>query len=613
MKITAALLLARDRRPVDPLGQLARAQVYQRAVLDRLVLAVFEPQPVDCVRDWIDDQHLLDVMGGVKGELVPAAVAGGDDLDDERGRGHVHAGRPLAVDAEVGYPVVVLHTEVELQAYIQALRTGGLAEQYRELSSSERVGGAGSGGHVVGTFPHLVVTVQAKSLPALDQRLEIGRRQIHHHGGHGLNPTARIPAPATVFIRGTCHDAQMEIEIGRGKKARQAYGFDDIAIVPSRRTRDPDDIDISWKLGPYQFELPMLASAMDGVVSPETAGIVGQLGGLAVLNLEGIFTRYEDAEEQLERISELPKELATREMQDIYREPVKPELIAQRIAEIKEHKVVVAASLTPQRVRDYYELALDAGLDVLVIQGTVVSGEHVSTVSEPLNLKEFIPSLEVPVVVGGCASYHTGLHLMRTGAAGVLVGVGPGAACTTRGVLGIGVPQATAIADVAHARSTHMLETGEYCHVIADGGMRNGGDVSKAIALGADAVMIGSPLARAYEAPGRGFHWGMATFHPTLPRGARVATTQNGTLEEILVGPARENDGTFNLFGGLRTSMATCGHKDLAEFNRAEVVIAPALQTEGKALQRDQAVGMGAVGGKAAAPTPMPTPVLVND
>src|SRR5436305_569076 len=393
----------------------------------------------------------------------------------------------------------------------------------------------------------------------------------------------------------------MEVEIGRGKKARRAYGLDDIAIVPSRRTRDPDDVDIAWKLGDYRFELPLLASAMDRVVSPRTAGIVGRLGGLGVLNLEGIFTRYEDAEEQLERISTLPKDFATREMQEIYREPVKEELIAQRIREIKAEGVVCAASLTPQRVSRYYELALEAGLDILVIQGTVVSGEHVSEHSEPLNLKQFIPELDVPVIVGGCASYHTGLHLMRTGAAGVLVGVGPGAACTTRGVLGIGVPQATAIADVAHARSTHMLETGEYCQVIADGGMRNGGDVSKAVALGADAVMIGSPLARAQESPGRGFHWGMATFHPTLPRGARVATTQNGTLQEILVGPARENDGTFNLFGGLRTSMATCGHKDLAEFNRAEVVIAPALQTEGKALQRDQGVGMGASNGKAAA------------
>src|SRR5438105_2356562 len=403
------------------------------------------------------------------------------------------------------------------------------------------------------------------------------------HSLHGAPPARLRPRPVRgLLVRGGCEDSAMEVEIGRGKKGRRAYGFDDIAIVPSRRTRDPDDIDISWKLGPYQFELPMLASAMDAVVSPQTAGIIGRLGGLACLTVEAIFTRYEDADAQLKRIAALPQEIATREMQEIYSEPVKPELITRRIAEIKQEKVVVAAPLTPQRVLKYHELALEAGLDVLVIQGTVVSGEHVSEVSEPLNLKEFIPTLDVPVVVGGCASYPTGLHLMRTGAAGVLVGVGPGAACTTRGVLGIGVPQATAIADVAYARATHMLETGEYCQVIADGGMRNGGDVSKAIALGADAVMIGSPLARAHEAPGRGFHWGMATFHPTLPRGARVATTQNGSLEEILVGPARENDGTFNLFGGLRTSMATCGHKDLAEFNRAEVVIAPALQTEGR-------------------------------
>ena len=312
-----------------------------------------------------------------------------------------------------------------------------------------------------------------------------------------------------------------------------------------------------------------------------------------MLNLEGIFTRYEDAEEQLERIAELPKELATREMQEIYARAGqaradRPADQGDQGAEGRRRGLAdPAAGAEVLRDRDGGRpgRARDPGHGRL--RRARLDGV------EPLNLKEFIPTLEVPVVVGGCASYHTGLHLMRTGAAGVLVGVGPGAACTTRGVLGIGVPQATAIADVAHARSTHMLETGEYCQVIADGGMRNGGDVSKAIALGADAVMIGSPLARAYEAPGRGFHWGMATFHPTLPRGARVATTQNGTLEEILVGPARENDGTFNLFGGLRTSMATCGHKDLAEFNRAEVVIAPALQTEGKALQRDQGVGMG--------------------
>ncbi len=388
----------------------------------------------------------------------------------------------------------------------------------------------------------------------------------------------------------------MEIEIGRGKKARRAYGFDDVAIVPSRRTRDPEDVDISWTVGPYRFELPLLGAALDGVVSPETAGIIGRLGGLAVLNLEGIFCRYEDVDAQLERIASLEREEATREMQEIYREPVKPELIAQRIREIKEHGVVVAASLTPQRVREHYEAALEAGLDILVIQGTVVSAEHVSTVAEPLNLKEFIREIPVPVIVGGCASYHTGLHLMRTGAAGVLVGVGPGAICTTRGVLGIGVPQATAIADVAAARSQHMLETGDYVRVIADGGMKNGGDIAKAIACGADAVMLGSALARAYEAPGRGYNWGMATFHPTLPRGTRVQTVQNASLEEIVLGPARENDGMFNLMGALKTSMATCGYRDIAEFNRAELMVAPALQTEGKHLQRDQQVGMGSNG-----------------
>jgi len=404
----------------------------------------------------------------------------------------------------------------------------------------------------------------------------------------------------------------MEIEIGRGKKGRRAYGFDDIAIVPSRRTRDPEDVDISWTLGPYRFELPLLTAALDGVVSPETAGIVGRLGGLAVLNLEGIFCRYEDVGAQLEKIAALPRELATREMQEIYREPVKPELIAQRIREIKEQGVVVAASLTPQRVRTYYETALEAGLDILVIQGTVVSAEHVSTVAEPLNLKEFIREIPVPVVVGGCASYHTGLHLMRTGAAGVLVGVGPGAICTTRGVLGIGVPQATAIADVAAARSQHMLETGDYVRVIADGGMKNGGDIAKAIACGADAVMLGSSLARAEEAPGRGYNWGMATFHPTLPRGTRVATPPNGTLEEIITGPARENDGTFNLMGALRTSMATCGYRDIAEFNRAELMVAPALQTEGKHLQREQQVGMGAAAGASAERLAAPGGVLAG-
>src|SRR3954452_22422118 len=388
----------------------------------------------------------------------------------------------------------------------------------------------------------------------------------------------------------------MEIEIGRGKKGRRAYGFDDIAIVPSRRTRDPDDVDISWTLGPYRFDLPLVASAMDGVVSPETAVLVNKLGGLGVLNLEGIWTRFEDAEEQLERIAGAPKQVATKLMQEVYSEPIKPELIARRIEEIKEQGAVVCGSLTPQRVRDHYETAIAAGVAILVIQGTVTPAEHVSTSVEPLNLKEFIADVPVPTVVGGCASYSTGLHLMRTGAVGVLVGVGPGAACPPRGVLGIGVPQAPAIADVAAARAQHMLETGEYVNVIADGGMRTGGDLSKAIACGADAVMIGSPLARSKEAPGRGFHWGMATFHPSLPRGARVATVQDGTLEEILLGPAQENDGTFNLVGALKTSMATCGYEDIRDFQRAEVMVAPALQTEGKQLQRSQQVGMGSNG-----------------
>jgi len=385
----------------------------------------------------------------------------------------------------------------------------------------------------------------------------------------------------------------MEVEIGRGKKGRRGYGFNDIAIVPSRRTRDVDDVQIGMRLGDHSFKLPLLASAMDGVVDPQMAILIGKLGGLGVLNLEGIQTRYEDANAKLDEIAALPKEKATRGLQEIYAEPMKDELVGRRIEEIKKGGVVAAASLTPQRVRQYYRTALEAGLDILVIQGTVVSAEHVSSTTTPLNLKEFIAEVPVPVVVGGCASYSTALHLMRTGAVGILVGVGPGHACTTRGVLGIGVPQATAIADAAAARIQHLLETGQYCNVIADGGMRTGGDIAKAIALGADAVMIGSPLAAAAEAPGRGYHWGMATFHPELPRGTRVYCGTKGTLREILVGPAHENDGTLNLFGALRTSMATCGYETLQSFQKAEVMVAPALMTEGKKLQREQEVGMG--------------------
>lgn len=384
-----------------------------------------------------------------------------------------------------------------------------------------------------------------------------------------------------------------EIEIGIGKSGRRAYGFDDIAIVPSRRTRDPEDVDISWDIDAYHFELPVLGSGMDGVVSPRTAIELGRLGGAGVLNLEGLWTRYEDPMPLFAEIMELDNDKATARMQQMYEEPIKVELVSARIKELKDAGITSVASVTPQRTHWMAQAIADAGLDILVVQGTVVSAEHVSKTVVPLNLKQFIREYDIPTIVGGCASYQAGLHLMRTGAIGVLVGVGPGNACTTRGVLGLGVPQATAIADVAGARMRHLDETGVYVHVIADGGMSKGGDVSKAIACGADAVMLGSPLSSAVEAPAPGNHWGMATFHPTLPRGTRVKTQVRGTLEEILLGPAHQNDGRMNLFGALRTSMATCGYETVKEFQKAEVMVAPSLQTEGKDLQRSQGVGMG--------------------
>lgn len=377
----------------------------------------------------------------------------------------------------------------------------------------------------------------------------------------------------------------MEIEIGRGKKARRAYGFDDITIVPSRRTRNPDEVDVSWKLGPYRFALPLVASPMDAAISPATAKVIGRLGGLAILDLEGVWTRHEDAEAQLAQLATLSEAEGLARLRELYTAPIRPELIAERIREIKsEPGVVVAGSFTPQRVRKYYEHALDAGLDVLAIHTTVVSAEHVAQPSaddehDVLNLKEFIAEVPVPVVVGGCSSYHTGLHLMRTGAAGVLVGVGAGRGSTVRNVLGVGLPQATAIADVAGARSTHVLETGEYVQVIADGGMRTGGDLAKAVACGADAVMLGAPLARAVEAPGGGWHWTPTAVHDDLPRGSRIEVGTAGPLEQILMGPALSGDGATNLIGALRRSMATCGFLDLAEFNRAEIAIASAPDT----------------------------------
>ena len=385
------------------------------------------------------------------------------------------------------------------------------------------------------------------------------------------------------------------VEIGIGKSGRRAYGFDDIAIVPSRRTRDPEDVSISWEIDAYRFELPLVASAMDGVVSPTTAIEIGRLGGLAVLNLEGLWTRYDDPEPLLDEIASLPEESATARMQEIYAKPIEPDLITARVKQIRDAGVTVAASLTPQRTVQFAQTVLDSGVDLFVIQGTVVSAEHVSSRHEPLNLKRFIADLDVPVLVGGCATYQSALHLMRTGAAGILVGVGPGQANTTRGVLGIGVPMATSIADAAGARRDYLDESGgRYVHVIADGGMRTGGDIAKAIACGADAVMMGSPLARATEAPGRGWHWGHGSYHPELPRGTRVQVDPAGSLERVLLGPATTDEGTTNLFGGLRRAMAMTGYSTIKEFQRVEVMVGPSAQTEGKALQRAQSRGMGA-------------------
>ena len=385
------------------------------------------------------------------------------------------------------------------------------------------------------------------------------------------------------------------IEIGIGKSGRRAYGFDEVAIVPSRRTRDPQDVSIAWEIDAYRFELPLVASAMDGVVSPATAVQIGRLGGLGVLNLEGLWTRYDDPTPLLAEIAALPQEQVHDRMREIYAKPIEGALIKERIQEIRDSGVTVAASLTPQRTVQFAQTVIDSGVDLFVIQGTVVSAEHVSSRAEPLNLKRFIAELDVPVIVGGCATYQSALHLMRTGAAGILVGVGPGQANTTRSVLGLGVPMATSIADVAGARRDYLDESGgRYVHVIADGGMRTGGDIAKAIACGADAVMIGSPLARAYEAPGGGWHWGHASHHPVLPRGTRLKVDQVGTLEEVLLGPARTDDGTTNLFGGLRRAMAMTGYSSIKEFQKVEVMVAPALLTEGKNLQYEQGVGVGA-------------------
>ncbi len=367
-----------------------------------------------------------------------------------------------------------------------------------------------------------------------------------------------------------------EIEIGRGKRGRRAYSFDDIAVVPSRRTRDPEEVSLSWQIDAYQFEVPIIAAPMDSVMSPETAIQLGKFGGLGVLDLEGLWTRYEDPTSVLEEIASLPVEQATKRMQEIYAADIKPELITERLEQIRDADVVVAGSLSPQRTQQLWRTVVDAGVDLFVIRGTTVSAEHVSGQAEPLNLKRFIYELDVPVIVGGAATYTAALHLMRTGAAGVLVGFGGGAAQTTRTTLGIHAPMASAVADVAAARRDYLDESGgRYVHVIADGAVGRSGDLVKAVACGADAVMLGAALARAEEAPGQGWHWGSEAHHPELPRGERVHVGTSGPLEQILAGPGHRADGTMNLVGALRRAMATTGYSDLKEFQRVEVVVSP--------------------------------------
>ncbi len=380
--------------------------------------------------------------------------------------------------------------------------------------------------------------------------------------------------------------------IGRGRKARRAFGFDEVAIVPGRVTLNPDETDTMWMLDEHEFQVPILAAAMDGVVNVAIAVEMSRLGGLGVMNLEGVQTRYENPDAVLGEIAGATPEVATQLVQKLYTPPIDEKLIAKRISEIKDAGAVCAVSATPTRAGKFGKLAQEAGADIFVVQSTVATIDHISTAYETLDLQTFIDSMSIPVIVGNCVTYDVTLDLMEAGADGVLIGVGPGAACTTRGVLGIGVPQVTATVDAAAARDLYYKRTGKYVPIITDGGMDTGGDVCKAFASGADAVMIGSALARAKEAPGRGYHWGMATPHVNLPRGARVKTGTSGTLEEIMVGPARTDDGSQNLLGALKTCMGSVGAKNILEMQQAEIVIAPSIRSEGKLMQKAQHVGM---------------------
>ncbi|MGB7416396.1 MAG: GuaB3 family IMP dehydrogenase-related protein [Thermosynechococcaceae cyanobacterium] len=386
----------------------------------------------------------------------------------------------------------------------------------------------------------------------------------------------------------------MDIQIGRGKTARRAYGMDEIALVPGQQTLDPRLADTHWEIGGMHRDIPIIASAMDGVVDVKMAVQLSQLGALGVLNLEGVQTRYADPEPILEQIAQVEVTGFVTLMQKLYAEPIKPELVRQRIREIKQQGGIAAVSGTPIAAAQFGLIAAEAGADLFFVQGTVVSTAHIAPESvTPLDLAGFCQEMPIPVVLGNCVTYDVTLELLRAGAAAVMVGIGPGAACTSRGVLGVGVPQATAIADCAAARDDYHQESGNYIPIIADGGLVTGGDVCKCIACGADAVMMGSPFARAEEAPGRGFHWVMATPSPVLPRGTRIRVGTTGTLEQILKGPAQLDDGTHNFLGALQTSMGTLGAKDIKQMQQVEVVIAPSLLTEGKVYQKAQHLGMG--------------------
>jgi IMP dehydrogenase len=386
----------------------------------------------------------------------------------------------------------------------------------------------------------------------------------------------------------------VNIQIGRGKTARRAYGIDEIALVPGRRTVDPRVIDTSWSIGGITREIPIIASAMDGVVDAQMAVKLSDLGALGVINMEGVQMRYADPTEVLDRIAAASKEDFVALMQELYAEPIKPELITQRIKEVKAKGGIAAISATPVGAAKFGQAAAAAGADLFFVQGTVVSTEHTAPEGvEPLDLAAFCAEMPIPVILGNCVTYEVTLELMRAGAAAIMVGIGPGAACTSRGVLGVGIPQATAVSDCAAARDDFEQESGKYIPIIADGGLVTGGDICKCIACGADAVMIGSPFARAAEAPGRGFHWGMATPSPVLPRGTRIKVGTTGSVAQILRGPAGLDDGTHNLLGALQTSMGTLGASTIKEMQQVDVVIAPSLLTEGKVYQKAQQLGMG--------------------